>query len=220
MRLLVAKLPRVPRYRQRVRTTPLHLGRPAWVDDEHFEILYHVRHTAVPAPGGAEQLRNLAGRLFAQRLDLAKPLWEMWLVEGLEGGRWAVISKVHHCMIDGVAGWDLAALLLDTSPDAEHPPAIDHWTPRKAPSTPELVLGGLRGETARRADEREDQWERYLLHGETILVSASGPCPSGDPTKPPDVAISLPTIQLPCIDDLFPFGDEEPQTEFVPANFN
>jgi diacylglycerol O-acyltransferase len=144
VRLLVAKLPKVPRYRQRVRTTPLHLGRPAWVDDEHFEILYHVRHTAVPAPGGAEQLRNLAGRLFAQRLDLAKPLWEMWLVEGLEGGRWAIISKVHHCMIDGVAGWDLAALLLDTSPDAEHPPATDHWTPRRTPSTPEMVLGGLR----------------------------------------------------------------------------
>src|SRR5437762_3210808 len=119
VRLLVSKLSKVPRYRQRVRTVPLHLGRPAWVDDEHFEILYHVRHTAVPKPGGDEQLRNLAGRVFAQRLDLDKPPWELWLVEGLEGGRWAVISKVHHCMIDGVAGWDLAALLLDTTPVAE-----------------------------------------------------------------------------------------------------
>jgi WS/DGAT/MGAT family acyltransferase len=148
VRLLLSKLPKVPRYRQRVRTVPLHLGRPAWVDDEHFEILYHVRHTAVPAPGGAEQLRNLAGRLFAQRLDLAKPLWEMWLVEGLEGNRWAVISKVHHCMIDGVAGWDLAALLLDTSPDAEHPPATDGWSPERAPSTPVMVLDGLRDAVA------------------------------------------------------------------------
>ena len=80
VRLLVSKLPQVPRYRQVVHTVPLHLGRPVWADDEHFEILYHVRHTAVPAPGGAGELRNLAGRVFAQRLDLAKPLWEMWLV--------------------------------------------------------------------------------------------------------------------------------------------
>ena len=117
VRLLVAKLAQVPRYRQRVRTVPLNLGRPVWTDDPHFEILYHVRHTAVPAPGGAEQLRNLAGRVFAQRLDMAKPLWEMYLVEGLAEDRWAIISKVHHCMIDGVAGWDLAALLLDGRPD-------------------------------------------------------------------------------------------------------
>src|SRR5438874_8567594 len=144
VRLLVSKLSKVPRYRQRVRTVPLHLGRPAWVDDEHFEILYHVRHTAVPKPGGDEQLRNLAGRVFAQRLDLDKPPWELWLVEGLEGGRWAVISKVHHCMIDGVAGWDLAALLLDTTPDAEHPAVNDGWSPRRAPSTPWLVAEGLR----------------------------------------------------------------------------
>lgn len=143
VRLLVSKLPQVPRYRQRVRTVPLHLARPAWVDDEHFEILYHVRHTAVPAPGGAEQLRNLAGRVFAQRLDLAKPLWEMWLVEGLQGGRWAIISKVHHCMIDGVAGWDLAAALLDASPEAGRP-AVTPWIPERAPSTAWLAADGLR----------------------------------------------------------------------------
>jgi diacylglycerol O-acyltransferase / wax synthase len=142
VRLLVSKLPQVPRYRQVVRTVPLHLSRPAWVDDPHFEILYHVRHTAVPAPGGAEQLRNLAGRVFAQRLDLAKPLWEMWLVEGLAGGHWALISKVHHCMIDGVAGWDLAAALMDLSPGGEHPEP-EPWVPEPAPSTAELILGGL-----------------------------------------------------------------------------
>jgi diacylglycerol O-acyltransferase len=143
VRLLVAKLLHVPRYRQRVRTIPMHLGRPVWTDDPHFEILYHVRHTAVPAPGGAEQLRNLAGRVFAQRLDLAKPLWEMYLVEGLADGRWAIISKVHHCMIDGVAGWDLAALLLDASPNAEPPPPTT-WTPAPPPSTAELLADGLR----------------------------------------------------------------------------
>lgn len=143
VRLLVAKLGQVPRYRQRVRTVPLHIGRPVWTDDTHFEILYHVRHTAVPAPGGAEQLRNLAGRVFAQRLDLTKPLWEMYLVEGLTDGRWAIISKVHHCMIDGVAGWDLAALLLDASPDAEVSES-KAWTPAATPSAAGLLLEGLR----------------------------------------------------------------------------
>ncbi len=143
VRLLLSKLPQIPRYRQRVRTVPLHLGRPAWVDDEHFEILYHVRHTAVPRPGGADQLRNLAGRVFAQRLDLAKPLWEMWLVEGLQDDQWALISKVHHCMIDGVAGWDLAAALLDITPDAEHQ-AVVPWVPRRAPSTAWSVIDGVR----------------------------------------------------------------------------
>jgi WS/DGAT/MGAT family acyltransferase len=143
VRLLVAKLPYVQRYRQRVRTFPLHLGRPVWSDDEHFEILYHVRHTAVPAPGGAEQLRNLAGRVFAQRLDLTKPLWEMYLVEGLADDRWAIISKVHHCMVDGMAGWDLAALLLDASPDAEPPPP-NTWTPAPPRSTTGMLIDGLR----------------------------------------------------------------------------
>jgi diacylglycerol O-acyltransferase / wax synthase len=147
VRLLLGKLPQVPRYRQVVRTVPLHLGRPAWIDDEHFEILYHVRHTAVPAPGGAEQLRNLAGRVFAQRLDMAKPLWEMWLVEGLAGGRWALISKVHHCMIDGVAGWDLAAALLDATPDATHP-APQPWVPAPPPPSAWVIADGLRDSIA------------------------------------------------------------------------
>jgi WS/DGAT/MGAT family acyltransferase len=143
IRLLISKLPQVPRYRQLVRTVPLHLGRPVWTDDEHFEILYHVRHTAVPRPGGDDQLRNLAGRVFAQRLDMAKPLWEMWLVEGLQDDRWAIISKVHHCMIDGVAGWDLAAALLEASPDTA-PAAPAAWTPKRTPSTAWLVADGLR----------------------------------------------------------------------------
>jgi diacylglycerol O-acyltransferase len=134
VRLLLGKLPQVPRYRQRVRTVPFGLGRPVWVDDEHFQILYHVRHTAVPRPGGAEQLRNLAGRVLGQRLDMAKPLWETWLVEGLEDGRWALISKVHHCMVDGIAGTDLMQLIFDVDPGAEHPAPQD-WTPEPAPST-------------------------------------------------------------------------------------
>ena len=96
----------------------MQLGRPLWVDDPHFQILYHVRHTAVPRPGSDEQLRNLAGRVLGQRLDMAKPLWELYLVEGLEDDRWAIISKVHHCMVDGVAGTDLMQLMFDLDPDA------------------------------------------------------------------------------------------------------
>jgi diacylglycerol O-acyltransferase / wax synthase len=142
IRLLLSKLPKVPRYRQRVRTLPLHLGRPLWMDDEHFQILYHVRHTAVPRPGGAEQLRNLAGRVLGQRLDMTKPLWEVYLVEGLENDRWALISKVHHCMVDGVAGTDLMQLIFDIDPAAE-PPEPGEWSPDQAPSTASVVAGSL-----------------------------------------------------------------------------
>ena len=138
VRLLLSKLPLVPRYRQRVKPVPMQLGRPLWVDDPHFQILYHVRHTAVPSPGSDEQLRNLAGRLLGQRLDMAKPLWELWLVEGLADNRWAIISKVHHCMVDGIAGTDLMQLMFDLEPDAEHEPPKD-WTPRRSPSNLTVV---------------------------------------------------------------------------------
>jgi WS/DGAT/MGAT family acyltransferase len=149
VRLIASKLPQVPRYRQRVRTVPLHLGRPVWVDDPHFQILYHVRHTAVPAPGSSEQLRNLAGRVLSQRLDPDKPLWEVWLVEGLEGGRWALIAKVHHCVVDGVGGIDLMTALFDLSPDpvlpepqAERP---DAPKTEPEPSQLSLLVDGVRG---------------------------------------------------------------------------
>jgi diacylglycerol O-acyltransferase len=138
VRLLLSKLPVVPRYRQRVREVPMSLGRPLWVDDAHFQILYHVRHTAVPGPGSDEQLRNLAGRVLGQRLDMAKPLWELWLVEGLADNRWAIISKVHHCMVDGIAGTDLMQLMFDLEPDAKHEPPKE-WTPRRSPSSLSLV---------------------------------------------------------------------------------
>jgi WS/DGAT/MGAT family acyltransferase len=142
VRLLLSKLPQVPRYRQRVREVPFSLGRPLWVDDPHFQILYHVRHTAVPRPGGPEQLRNLAGRVLGQRLDMAKPLWEVWLVEGLEDGRWALISKVHHCMVDGIAGTDLMQAVFDLAPDAEHP-APPEWTPQRTPSGLAMAAGAV-----------------------------------------------------------------------------
>src|SRR5690349_23169177 len=142
VRLLLSKMPLVPRYRQRVRPVPMQLGRPLWVDDTHFQILYHVRHTAVPRPGSDEQLRNLAGRVLGQRLDMAKPLWEVWLVEGLEDDRWAIISKVHHCMVDGIAGTDLMQVIFDLSPDAAHAEPKE-WTAQRSPSSAELLAGAV-----------------------------------------------------------------------------
>jgi WS/DGAT/MGAT family acyltransferase len=151
MRAVVSRLVRLPRFRQRVRRVPLDLGRPVWIDDPHFQLLYHVRHTAVPAPGGAEELRNLAGRVLGQRLDLSRPLWEMWLVEGLEDGHWAIISKVHHCMVDGVGGSDLMTNLFDLGPGAAPPrrrrAAIPLPEAEPEPSRPALVLAGVAGTT-------------------------------------------------------------------------
>ena len=142
VRFILSKLHHVPRYRQRVREVPMHLGRPVWVDDEHFQILYHVRHTALPRPGGREELRNLAGRVLGQRLDMSKPLWESWLVEGLENDQWALISKLHHCMIDGVAGVDLTEIMYDDTPDAPQEEPRD-WTPQRAPSDFELAVAAV-----------------------------------------------------------------------------
>jgi WS/DGAT/MGAT family acyltransferase len=164
VRLLLSKLPQVPRYRQRVREVPLNLGRPLWVDDPHFQILYHVRHTAVPKPGGQEQLRNLAGRVLGQRLDMAKPLWEVWLVEGLEDDRWAIISKVHHCMVDGIAGTDLMQVVFDLDPDAEHTAPRD-WTPQRNPSGLAMVAGAL--------TETATGPLRQLTHGPSAVVDGT-----------------------------------------------
>ena len=116
-----AKLDLVPRYRQKVRFVPFELGRPVWVDDPHFNIEYHLRHTALPAPGGESELRKLVGRVMAQQLDRSKPLWEIWVVEGLEDGRWAMLAKTHHALVDGVSGTDLLAVIMDLSPDAVRP---------------------------------------------------------------------------------------------------
>jgi diacylglycerol O-acyltransferase / wax synthase len=133
------KLTLVPRYRQVVRFVPFDLGRPVWVDDPHFNIDYHLRHTALPQPGGEAELRTLVGRVMAQQLDRSKPLWEIWMVEGLNHDRWALLSKTHHALVDGVAGTDLLAVLFDPIPQA--PPSVgDDWRPRPAPSGASLAL--------------------------------------------------------------------------------
>ncbi|GAA2425153.1 wax ester/triacylglycerol synthase family O-acyltransferase [Actinomadura vinacea] len=148
------RLDLVPRYRQRVRSVPLHLGRPVWVDDPHFDVRHHVRHAALPSPGTDRQLRDLAGRVLARRLDPGKPLWEVWLVEGLAGGRWALIAKVHHCMVDGVAGMDLMTVMFDLGPEYEAPAGPGDgrrrdWEPEPAPSSADLLLDAARQGTFR-----------------------------------------------------------------------
>ena len=137
-----AKLALVPRYRQKVRFVPLSLGRPVWVDDAHFVLDYHVRHTALPAPGGDDELRNLVGRVMSQQLDRTKPLWEIWVAEGLEDGRWVLISKTHHCMVDGVSSTDLMTVLFDDSREPGPPPR-DSWRPEREPNPAELVTHAL-----------------------------------------------------------------------------
>jgi WS/DGAT/MGAT family acyltransferase len=104
---IASRLHLVPRFRQKLRFVPLDQGRPVWVDDPHLNLDYHVRQTALPAPGSDEQLRNLASRIFSQQLDRSKPLWELWLVEGLTGDRFAIIGKSHHALVDGVSGVDI-----------------------------------------------------------------------------------------------------------------
>lgn len=132
LKSLGGRLPLVPRYRQKLRTVPFHLGRPVWVDDPNFDLRYHVRRTALPAPGGDRQLADLMGRVMSQRLDRDHPLWECWCVEGLSEDRWALISKVHHCMVDGISGTDMYRLMLDLTPEPS-PPVADDWSPQAEP---------------------------------------------------------------------------------------
>ncbi len=130
----------VPRYRQKLAYTRLDAGRPVWIDDPAFDPDFHVRHTALPAPGGFRQLQALTARIFSQPLDRARPLWEMWLVEGLREGGCALILKNHHCLIDGVAGMDLATVLFDLDPHAAPPEHPEHsWQPHREPSRLELL---------------------------------------------------------------------------------
>ena len=126
----------VPRYRQRLAYVPLGQGRPRWVDDPHLNLRYHVRVTALPSPGSEEQLMDLAGRVFSQQLDRDKPLWEIWLVEGLEDDRFALLAKTHHALVDGVSGIDIVSVLFDTSPEPAAPTAAgERWLPRPLPSS-------------------------------------------------------------------------------------
>lgn len=136
----------VPRYRQKLAQPPLETGRPLWVDDPNFNLEYHVRQTALPSPGDEGQLMRLVARIMSQQLDRSKPLWEMWIIEGLDDGGFALITKTHHALIDGISGVDLATVMFDLSPvpaDVPHPD--EPWQPHDVPSGTELVAGGALG---------------------------------------------------------------------------
>jgi WS/DGAT/MGAT family acyltransferase len=137
------RLALVPRYRQKLAFPPLVQSRPVWVDDPHFNAGYHVRHSALPQPAGEPELRRLAGRIFAQRLDRAKPLWELWLVDRIDDDRFAIISKTHHALVDGVSGVDLATVLFDLDPDPPEPAPAEPWSPRPEPSQAALLADAL-----------------------------------------------------------------------------
>jgi WS/DGAT/MGAT family acyltransferase len=136
------RLDLVPRFRQRLVVPPLEAGRPLWADDVNFNLTYHIRHTALPEPGGEEQLRRLAGRVFSQQLDRSKPLWELWLVQGLERDRFAILTKTHHAMVDGISGVDIGTVLFDLEPIPSPAPSEDGWVPQREPTTAELVTRG------------------------------------------------------------------------------
>ena len=139
-----SRLHLVPRYRQKLAFVPFGQGRPRWVDDPHLNLRYHVRATGLPAPGGEDQLRDLAGRVFSQQLDRDKPLWEMWLVQGLQDDRFAILSKTHHALVDGVSGVDIASVLLDSAPEPAVPPDPGRrWLPRPMPSRIQLLTEAL-----------------------------------------------------------------------------
>jgi WS/DGAT/MGAT family acyltransferase len=158
---IASVLHRIPRYRQKLAWIPLE-QRPVWIDDADFDLNFHVRHTALPKPGSEAQLKKLAGRVMAQHLDRARPLWELWVVEGLAGDRFAIISKIHHCMIDGMSGVDLGQILQSPDADAiaiEEPP---RFHPRPAPTAAELLGDAItwRLQTPLRALKGLREWQR------------------------------------------------------------
>jgi len=141
--LIADRIAFVPRYRQRIQSVPGRLANPVWVDDDDFDLTYHVRRSALPRPGSMAQLRDLVARLMSRRLDRERPLWEVYLVEGLEGGRFAVLSKSHQILVDGVATVDLGQVILDVDPQPRET-VPDGWRPHRGPSQPSLVVAAVR----------------------------------------------------------------------------
>ena len=135
-----SRLHLVPRFRQRLAYPPVPTGRPFWVDDPNFNLEYHVRHSALPEPGSEEQLRRMAARIFSQQLDRTKPLWELWLVQGLTRNRFAFVTKTHHALVDGVSGVDIATVLFDLKPVPEPAEPDTAWEARPEPSGAQLLV--------------------------------------------------------------------------------
>src|SRR5213075_1972891 len=133
----------VPRFRQKLAFPPVQMGRPFWIDDPNLNLEYHVRHSALPAPGSEQQLRRMAARVFSQQLDPSKPLWELWLVQGLTRKRFALITKTHHALVDGISGVDIATVLFDVKPVPEPIEPDRDWVPHPPPSSAELAARGI-----------------------------------------------------------------------------
>lgn len=150
LRHIEPRLDLAPRYRQKLAFVPLSLDVPVWVDDDDFDIRNHVLHAALPAPGGDEQLQEFCARVFSRQLDRRRPLWELYIIEGLKGGNWALMTKTHHGMVDGISNLELATLLLDTEPEAqERPMRVSRWSPSGQPSSLELLMSSLRERAGR-----------------------------------------------------------------------
>jgi WS/DGAT/MGAT family acyltransferase len=189
-----SRLHLVPRYRQKLAFPPLVQSRPVWVDDPHFNAGYHVRHTALPDPAGEPALRRLAGRVFSQQLDRAKPLWEIWLVDRVGEDRFALVTKTHHALVDGVSGVDIATVLFDLEAEppepAEPPPA---WYPRPEPSGASLAADAVADAAgapfslartlmgALRAPDRAGESAARAVGGVTAMAAAAV---SGAPSSP------------------------------------
>jgi diacylglycerol O-acyltransferase len=158
----------VPRFRQKLAYPPAQTGRPFWIDDPNLNLEYHIRHSALPAPGSEEQLRRMAARVFSQQLDRSKPLWELWLVQGLTRNRFALVTKTHHAVVDGVSGVDIATVLFDLNPVPEPAEGGDSWTPEPEPSPVSLLARGAQDvlEAPIRAARR---LERAVQHPERAV---------------------------------------------------
>jgi diacylglycerol O-acyltransferase / wax synthase len=175
---VLSRLHLVPRYRQRLAFVPLDQGRPVWTDDPHFNPYYHIRHTALPRPGDEAALKQLAGRLFSQRLDRSKPLWEIWLVDRMAGQRFALIAKTHHALVDGISGVDITTVLFDVDAEPAAPPErVDVWAPQPLPGSAKLLGEALLerttvpGEIARGARRLVRRPRRALGQLRTNLAS-------------------------------------------------
>ena len=188
-----SRLHLVPRYRQRLAYVPLGQGRPMWTDDPHFNPYYHIRHTALPKPADDSALKRLAGRLFSQRLDRSKPLWEIWLVQSMSRGRFALIAKTHHALVDGISGVDITTVLFDTArePAPASAPRERRGAPSRCPGPPScsarrcIERTTMPGEMARgaramlRAPRRAAAQLKDALEsiGATTLAGINAPAP-------------------------------------------
>src|SRR5436190_660800 len=167
-----SRLHLVPRFRQKLAHPPAQTGRPFWVDDPAFNLEYHVRHSALPAPGSEEQLKKMAARVFSQQLDRSKPLWEMWLVQGLTRKRFALVTKTHHALVDGVAGVDIATVLFDVKPVPEPAESEQQWLPDPEPSPATLAARGVEA-LVRAPVDAVRRVEHAVEHPRTTLARAT-----------------------------------------------